>query len=291
MALNRLDHATLRVGDLGAACAWYGDGLGLDVLSRDATRADLGVADDHVDLTLVTGGAGLESFAFGVDDGAQLSSYVERLASAGVATEHSSDPRPGVSEGVSFQLPSGHRMEIQTGTADRQAGRHNESWDGSSCAPLDLDHINLVTADVAGLMEFFESTLDIRPTYIFPTPDGGLFGVWSRSSDYHHDVAFISVPGFDDAFHHLAFKVDGIRHMEIVADSLADLGHDLEFGPGRHPEINLFTYMLDPAGNRIELSAEMPLIPSGQPPVNLAPDTRMNAWSPSVPESFLTEAT
>jgi catechol 2,3-dioxygenase len=288
MALNRLDQTTLRVKDLEESTAWYTEGLGFDVLDRRPGEVDLSLATDHVDLTLVEGGHGLVSFAFGVDDADLLDHYDGRLKAAGLATERRAEPRLGVAEALRFELPSGHTMELQTGSGSRVAGEHNEKWDGSSKAPLDLDHITVVTDRVGPNVDFVGETLDIRPTYLYPSPDGDdWFGIWARSSDYHHDLAFIQVPENTSALHHVAVKVDGIHHMQLLADSLYAGQRRLEYGPGRHPGINLFVYVFEPAGNRIELSAEMPLIPDDEEPVKLAPDTPINAWSEYVPDSFL----
>lgn len=289
MALNRLDQTTLRVPDLGAALSFYGDVLGFTIVDQTADSADLTLSEDHIDISLERGGAGLASFAFGVDDDDVLDGYAQRLGGAGLSTELRQEPRLGVGRSIRFELPSGHTMELQTGTANRVAGVHEEAWDGVSHAALDMDHINLVTDRVQSFSDFLQATLDIRPTFIYPTEGGEPFGIWARSSEFHHDLAFISIPDTGD-FHHVALKVDGIHHMQLIADRMAESGFLLEYGPGRHPEINMFTYFRDPAGNRIELSAEMPRIPDGAEPVLLAPDTPMCSWYSWVPDSFLTEA-
>lgn len=291
MPLNRLDQITINVEDLDASVAWYGDLVGMDVLSRRDGEVDLGVASDHVDLTLVAGGKGLDSFAFGVADSDALNFYAGRLRDAGVASERASDARFGAADVLRFTLPTGHSMELLVGAGGRQAGEHNESWDGASTAPLDVDHMSLLTDDLQTLREFL-ALLDFRDSILFAAPGGaGLLGIWSHTTDYHHDLAYMALPGVSSGMHHLSVKVDGIHHMQLVADKLADGGHLIEFGPGHHPAANLFMYALDPSGNRVEFAAEMTMNPFDGPAIDLDASTPMNAWSPYVPETFFTHST
>ena len=67
MPINRIDHAAVRVEELGQALEWYEGVLGLTVLDKNKERALLACSGDAADLTLIAGGQSIESFAFGVD--------------------------------------------------------------------------------------------------------------------------------------------------------------------------------------------------------------------------------
>jgi catechol 2,3-dioxygenase len=144
MAINRIDHAAVRVGDLGQALDWYEGVLDLKVLDRNNDRALLACSGEEADLTLIAGGQSIASFAFGVDHGDDIDEVVSRLKTNGVAFERYKEPdRPGHGEIIGFDLPSGHRMEFVVGYGDRIAGKTNFTSDGTH-RPSDIDHINLL---------------------------------------------------------------------------------------------------------------------------------------------------
>ncbi|WP_123026528.1 VOC family protein [Mycolicibacterium stellerae] len=294
MSINRIDHATLKVDDLSGSLEWYVQGLGLKVLDKSSDTAHLGVGDDHTALTLVEGGKGLVSFALGVDSDDDLDTYAARLHDAGNTTDRRHDvSRIGAGQILRTELPSGHCIELQTGSGGRTAGLPNAaSWDHSSRTSLGLDHINLVSDDTKSLLSFLTTTLDFRTSQVMLASgdEDGWSIFWARtSSDYHHDIACVEAPNTRGGLHHLAFLVDGIEHMKLICDSLAEVQRVVEYGPGRHPEVNLFLYAFDPSGNRIEFAAEMPKIPADQGTEWSSPELLMNSWSPWVPDTFFTK--
>src|SRR5215204_6495030 len=157
MAINRIDHAAIRVQDLGKSLDWYEGVLGLKVLDRNNKRALLACSGDDVDLTLVAGGQSVVSFAFGVDHADDLDEIISRLTKNGVPYMlHKEPDRPGHGEIIGFDLPSGHRMEFVVGYANRVAGRTITESDGTY-RPTDIDHINLLgEADPQDFSEFMK---------------------------------------------------------------------------------------------------------------------------------------
>jgi catechol 2,3-dioxygenase-like lactoylglutathione lyase family enzyme len=114
-----------------------------------------------------------------------------------------------------------------------------------------------------------------------------------RLATEHHNVG---LRGGDCAdLHHLGFEIEGWHVLQPILDRMAELGHTVEYGPGRHrPGNNIFTYLRDPSsGLRLELFADMAHIPdaaSHVPPRWEAGDRMtktINRWGPTPPESFL----
>src|SRR5215207_6751195 len=167
MAINRIDHAAVRVRDLGKALDWYEGVLGLTVLDRNTERALLACSGEEVDLTLVDGGQSLVSFAFGADHADDLDEAVSRLQANDVPYERYKQPdRPGHGEILGFDLPSGHRMEFVVGHSNRRAGITNMTSDGTF-RPTDIDHINLLgETDPLEVSDFLKMVLGFKQSLV-----------------------------------------------------------------------------------------------------------------------------
>ncbi len=134
-------------------------------------------------------------------------------------------------------------------------GHHHQRYDlkrGGSISRL--DHINLVTDDVAGSYRWYSDLGFGLSETIEDTATGELFATWMYRKQTVHDVA--TTQGSSPRMHHLAFAVPEAHHILHVADVFGSL-HDegsLERGPGRHGVSNAFyLYLRDPDGHRVEI--------------------------------------
>ena len=303
MAMNRIDHATIRVGDLGESLAWYRDVLGLTVLEQNASRVALACRGEAADVTLHVGGQGLENFAFGVDSADDLDRAEASLSAYSVSSErlrHSD--RPGASELLCFTLPSGHAMELVVGD-NRRAGVTEIKSDGTY-RPSDLDHVNLLgTVAPEELSMFMRDVLGFKQSLALKM-GGSWVGSWLRSTRLDHDIAYMKAVRQNDRLHHIAFAMEDGNHYFRLGDRLADTGHRFEFGPGRHMGrerctsgfgTNWFAYVFDPTGNRNEFSGGMDEMEDNESLVTeLTPDRvghHMNGWAHNMPDSFMTIGT
>ncbi len=302
MGVNRIDHAAIRVHDLDGALDWYEGLLGLAVLDRVSDHAHLTCGGDHADLTLVTGGHGLVSFAIGVDGPDDLETLERRLDEHGVRHERDADPdRPGTEELTRFQLITGHTIEFAVASDGRTAGQTSFAWDGVTYTPTDIDHINLLGSTTPSeVVEWLTDVVGLK--YSGGMRIGGdLVAIWTRSAALDHDVAYMQAARPDDRLHHVAFAMADSNHYQVLADRLGYNGYMFEFGPGRHGGglfgdgkfgSNLFAYAFDPSGNRNEFSSDMKVMSDDAPVVIIDVDGRvaevMNAWAPNMPESFMT---
>lgn len=302
MGINRIDHAAVRVADLGQALEWYEGVLGLTVLDRNAERVLLACSGEEADLTLVAGGQSLVSFAFGADHADDLDEAVSRLRANGVPFERYKEPdRPGHGEILGFDLPSGHRMELVVAQGDRVAGLTNMTSDGTF-RPTDIDHINLLgETDPKEISEFLKMVLGFKQSLVL-TIAGNWAASWMRASRLDHDIAYMQAQRPSDRLHHVAFAVEDGNHYFRLSDRLVETGNRWEFGPGRHmggePRdtkgfgTNNFAYAFDPTGNRNEFSAGMAEFDDHESFVaETSPDKFpeiMNGWAYNMPESFMT---
>lgn len=158
----------------------------------------------------------------------------------------------------------------------------------SAIRPRRIGHVNLAVPDAIGACAFYTDVLGFalseqigdRLTFLRTSPD-------------HHNLGFRG--GADRAdVHHIALEIAGWESFRLVCDRIADLGHVVEYGPGRHaPGNNLFVYLRDPhSGLRIELFADMYAILDEdryEPKIWESADRvrTVNRWGPQPPESFL----
>lgn len=291
MTVNRINHTAIKVTELSESRRWYTQALGLREIESGSDVAYLSCDGKAVDLVLVAGGTGLDSLSLGVPDGETLESVEKALADKGLAFVRKAGHIPGVETVLEHQLPSGHTVELVLG-ATEMTGITNKTWDGTSIAPIDLDHVTIVVPDVKASTEHFMERFSYDLTEVVAPVDTWLAS-FIRTSDLHHDLGIVAAPRPQDTLHHIAFWVDGISHQAQIADRLADYGTSLEFGPSKHggPANQLFMYALDPAGNRVEFCGSMATVDHLAEPIMTvgaeAAGKTINKWKPGfAPESF-----
>jgi len=79
--------------------------------------------------------------------------------------------------------------------------------------------------------------------------------IWLRTDHEHHSLAIFTGPCAVD---HFSFELPDWNAIRDWADHFSSFDIELIWGPGRHgPGNNLFIFIADPDGNKIELSAEL----------------------------------
>ena len=290
--LLRLDHAVIRIKD-EATLGWYRAAIGLAETGRENGTTYLTCGGDgNFDLGLMQGQgpAGLDHVAFAVDSLSELEATARELKEAGVrVTEIEDGQEPNVEAAFSLTLPTEHRMEVVVAHR-RQAYIHpTADWQHDAVnAPYDLNHVTFGAADPGGLMGFLHDRLRFHVSDVWEV-EGTVAAAFTRIGENHHDIAILGNAA--DGLHHVAFQVTDVAALQFFADRIARLGYRSEYGIGRHgPGGNLFLYVRDPSGNRVELTA-------GAPPANdPGGPTRvwksdflgiLNVWAPiPPPDSF-----
>jgi len=268
-ALNRVDHTTLRVTDLGVAVAWYERALDFRVVTRDAERAFLSCGgDERVDLVLQSGGTGIASYALGIDGVDALEALASELRTEGRPVERIDSRVPGIDAAIGLRSPEGVVLEIvasATGPTGVSVGSRSRG-----VAPVDTDHVTMLTTDVEGYSAWLSTTLGFVTSDAVALPGGapGWMAAWNHITPQHHDVSLIVAPAPGQTLHHTAFVAVDLNHMGEIADRVASTdGRRCEWGIGRHGGLgaNNFLYFKDPAGNRIEINSNMKQNPFDRP--------------------------
>lgn len=296
--LLRLEHAVLRAGDVALAVDWYRSALGLEEVGREGACVYLGCGGEAgFDLGIVPGGAGLDHFAFSVHDEHALREVAGALRRAGIEVRDVSAAEPGIAAGIRFELPpTGHGMEIVVRSARPPYQLFSGRSPGGANAPFDLNHVTFGGGDPVAFASFLVQHLGFRLSDAYePAPGAPLRFVFLRVGENHHDTAML--PAGRPGLHHVAFLVRDVGILAHFADRIARLGWRGEAGIGRHlAGHNIFYYVRDPSGNRVELAADIALVNDrgASPQLWDYPDpaSGFNVWSGEAPpRSWLEEVT
>jgi catechol 2,3-dioxygenase-like lactoylglutathione lyase family enzyme len=246
-------HIGLRVPDVATTAEFYGRVLGL-VPSADlpggGTRLGWGTGHHVVDL--LPGPAGLDHIGFEVRDVDGLAGLEKRLRDAGCPTGELDpshlDGAVGPARGLVCTDPDGNTVHFHT--AVRREGEHAAD---TGRRPIRYQHVTLSTADLPSMVEFYVGVAGFR---ISDQLADGRFA-WLRSDRDHHTLAVVET-GRSGGLDHYSYDLAEWADFKAWCDRLTDDGVDVVWGPGRHgPGNNLFVFFDDPAGNHVELSAEM----------------------------------
>ncbi|MGV9675540.1 VOC family protein [Nocardia sp. NPDC003482] len=248
-----VSHIGFSMPDPAAAARFYGRVLGLvvhDELPGGGLRLGWG-AGHHV-LDLLPGEKGLRHYGFEVRDADGVEGIAERLAAAGHTVSELDpahiDAAVGAPQGISVADPHGTEVRFHTAV-----WRQGESAADPGRRPIKYQHITLGTDDVEKMTDFFVDVVGFR---ISDQLADGRFA-WLRSDRDHHTLAVVNV-GRGGDIDHYSYDLSEWADFKAWCDRLTDEGVDVTWGPGRHgPGNNLFVFFDDPAGNHIELSAEM----------------------------------
>jgi len=276
-AVERLLRVVVGVPDPRATAAFLTDGLGFGTCERDdgwhvACQPPYGDAAPETALVLAPAERlSLREVTFACADVGALRA---RLRDAGVESTQSRDA-------LRFEAPSGLPLAcVQDGPpAERLAA-------GSTLAPRRLGHVNLIADPPAAAASFFAQTLGLR---LSEQIGENLY--FLRIGSEHHNVGLRG--GAEPGLHHLGFEMAGWAAYPAVLDQLAALGHQVEYGPGRHgPGRNVFVYLREPSsGLRLELFCDMVQLDEGHVPKRWEAGDRLtrtlNRWGPGPPQSFL----
>lgn len=248
-----VSHIGFYVPDVLAAETFYSRVLGLVVhehLPNGAVRMGWGVG--HHVLDLLEGPKGLAYYGFEVRDDGGIDGIRERLEQAGhdvseLPAQHITAPL-GKTEGIVVADPDGTEVHFHSAVY-----RQGENSADPGRRPLKFQHTTVGTDDVQRMVNFFTNIVGFR---ISDQLQDGRF-CWLRSDKDHHTLAVVNV-GKGGDIDHYSYDLAEWEDFKSWCDRLTELDVPVAWGPGRHgPGNNLFVFFDDPAGNHIELSAEM----------------------------------
>jgi hypothetical protein len=180
----------------------------------------------------------MDHFAFELSSEEALRELRTGLAGAGVAVDELNlEQEYAIAAGCALVLPSGHRMELVVPERPRvfRGTPTVEHRHAKGIGPVALEHLTIDCADVESTGRFLTERLGFH--------DLGLFSNWAFDG-----------PGFN----HVGFTVAAAGDLVRAADAAYRLGHALQYSIGRHlVGDNVFVYLLDPAGNRVEIGTPL----------------------------------
>ncbi len=241
-----------------------------EVADRSGTTFLSGGMRPGYDIALVAGEPGLHHLAFEVPALEDLGEAADRLADAGIAvTELDPASDHGVLAGISFALPAGHafRLVVLEHPAVFRGTPTIGAEHFTGAGPVYLEHASIDCNDVEPTVRFLADQLGFLNTEYSQPGGGPWFLAFMRTNELHHDLGIFRHQEWDGpGFNHLGLAVPSIVEIARVADLACAHGWKLQCSPGRHlVGDNIFVYLSDPSGNRVEVGTPMAKIERSAP--------------------------
>ncbi len=278
ISLRRIHHVCLRVDDLAAAAARWSIQFGLTRRPGRDGRAYLACDYEPYSLELVQAESpGADHTGFELARGITVEDAARQLERLGV--EHRRD-----GGALHLQDPDGHGIELVAymPADDRRPAVARSSATTPGFHPRKLGHVNSLTADLEGMVDFYCEVLGMRVTDRL-----GDEGIWLHINADHHTVAFVG-KGYAH-FHHLAFELIDWGELRVALDHLAQHDRRLGWGPVRHGlGRNLAAYVRIPEEECfVELFCDMEQLERDHEPRDWPDDAHSsNTWGILPPRSY-----
>ncbi|MCP4330683.1 MAG: hypothetical protein GY791_20000 [Alphaproteobacteria bacterium] len=247
---SRLHHIRIDSTDPSRLIPFYRDGLGLR--ERPLAEGQSLMDGRKRRVVIGRGEANRLSFAaFAMADRAAVAALRRTLERRQVPIEPSPTP---LFEDDAFAVtdPDGGRIVF---------GLPNTAYDGDDELPGRLQHFVMATTDLERLHEFYSDVLGfVVSDEVVDEDSGRITARFYRCDPEHHSFAAFVAP--ETGLDHHAYEADCWNDIRDWADHFSRLRVPLWWGPGRHgPGDNLFFMVLDPDGNKVEISAELEHMP------------------------------
>ena len=305
--LAHLAHVELLTPKPEQSLDFFVNVMGLTESGRKGDSVYLRGWDDYEHHTLkltAAKTAGMGHFAFRTTSPEALERRAAILDKAGFGVGWT-DGDLGHGKTFAFKSSDGHPMEIYYETEwykpppDLAPALKNQAqrFPARGVNVRRLDHMNLLTSDVAELRRFLEDVLGLRTTEKIVLDSGKEAGGWVTTNNKSYDLAFtLDHYGAKGRFHHLTYALDSREEILRAADIFLEAGVPIETGPHKHAiQQTFFLYVYEPGGNRVEVAnagARLVLAPDWQPIVWTEAERRKGqAWGLKTIESFHTHGT
>ena len=122
-----------------------------------------------------------------------------------------------------------------------------------------LQHLTLQSSDLYKFIDFYQTKLGFSLSDRVINKGGLITTCFMRSNSEHHSLACFKSD--KAAMDHHSYEVGDWNLIKDWCDHFSTLGIKLFWGPGRHgPGNNLFVFIQDYDGNKIEISAELEMV-------------------------------
>jgi catechol 2,3-dioxygenase len=305
--LAHLAHVELLTPDLAASLQFFANVFGMTESGRRGDSVYLRGWDDYERHTLnltPSAVAGMGHMAFRATSPEALERRVAVIEASGLGKGWT-DGDLGHGPAYAFTTTDGHNMEIYYETEwyapppERKPSLKNQAqrFPAHGANVRRIDHVNLLTSDVAELRHFMEDVVGMRTTEMIVLDNGQEAGAWMTVTNKTYDLAFTADHyGARGRFHHVTYALDSREEVLRAADICLENGVYIETGPHKHAvQQTFFLYVYEPGGNRVEVDsagARLMLAPDWQPVIWTETERRKGqAWGLKTTESFHTYGT
>jgi catechol 2,3-dioxygenase len=305
--LAHLGHVEILTPKPDESWRFFVDVMGMTESGRKGASVYLRGWDDYEHHTLkltASDVAGIGHFAYRATSPESLQRRVEIIARTGHGKGWTEGDL-GHGPAYAFTTPDGHPMEIYYETEwyqpppELKPSLKNQAQrvPARGVNVRRLDHMTLLTSDVAALRRFMEDVVGHRTTEMIVLDSGQEAGGWVTCNNKSYDLAFtLDHYGAKGRFHHLTYALDSREEVLRAADIFLEAGVHIESGPHKHAiQQTFFLYVYEPGGNRVEVAnagARLVLAPDWQPIVwTEAERKKGQAWGLKTIESFHTHGT
>ena len=120
-----------------------------------------------------------------------------------------------------------------------------------------LHHVNLKTAQLQAMVDWYGAVVGSKPTFQFPA------GAWLTNDGANHRIALLALPGYADdpnkdrhtGLHHTAFEYGSFEDLMNSYERLRDLGIKPEICLDHGMTVSM--YYRDPDRNMVELQVDV----------------------------------
>ncbi|GBD41359.1 Metapyrocatechase [bacterium HR39] len=261
--IMRLGYVHIRTTDLEASRRHYRDVMGMQEMACHNDRVYFKCWDEYDHHSVVvqqSDRAGLEKMGFKVHTYDDLDALEKQVMQhGGAVTRFSEGENYKVGQGIRFEIPSGHVMELyvemeQVGKAlpSLNPPPYPEGLKGVG-APR-IDHLLITSEKPTETIEWLMKALNfyMAERVVENEHSDKPIAAWLFRSNTPHDIAII--PGPDKKIHHFAFWLDDWFEIRKAGDVFSKNDVSIDVGPERHGITRGQTiYYFDPAGNRNEV--------------------------------------
>ncbi|SMD12142.1 VOC family protein [Rhizobium sp. RU36D] len=245
--VTALRSVELGTPDLAASVDFYTRVWGLDVVAEAGGKVFLAATgeDFHVLELKQSDRAELRKVTFRVRSADDLTALFASTVAAGCAVLREVGPADAPSGGERFVIrePQGSVLEFVFGD-QRREGRVVAN------RPYRLAHVNINSAGIEALSDFYRQTLGFRLT------DRSKLMAFLCCNADHHAVVLAEAP--TNGLNHVAFLMPDLESVMRGSGRVVDQGYPIGWGVGRHgPGDNVFAYFVDPQGVVAEYTAEV----------------------------------
>ena len=285
----------LVVADLQESRAFYHDVLGLLITYEDSNEIHFRGFEEYLHHSLVLRKGpepAMTVLSYRVRAPRDLDLAEQYFGSLGVPVKRlPAGSTLGFGELVHIQDPFG--FPVRFFCEAEHVERYTQRYDAHrSAALLRLDHVNVLTPDVAALTRYYNG-LGFRLSEQIKDDAGTTYATWLFRKHNVHDIAVTAGDG--PRLHHFAFNVQERQELLHICDVLGALrqSHRIERGPGRHGVSNAcYLYLRDPDGHRIEVFTSHYYTGDPDNPVktwSVHDERRRSWWGHSIIPSWYTE--